>query len=276
MQGDGHHHQGTVEGGGRDLAQHQCCRIAHQHGDHDGGEAQPGVAAALQQHDKTQHQQGEKEVAVAGEAAVRERGVTATHADESHLDQGQAYQQHHNAGHQRGDHLLDQMEEAAHHHHGEGGDQHGAKQGTQQILGGHGCLFEGETGGDDGAEEIEAGALHREQAGTDGAEAAGLDEGGDAGHDQRHGDDITGIGGREAEGIGDDEGRSDDGDKHGEHMLQGGEQGLGQGRDIVYAIDQFAVGTSGGMCLSGCARGGSLFHKYLECVGEGGENWALF
>jgi hypothetical protein len=53
-------------------------------------------------------------------------------------------------------------------------------------------------------------------------------------------------------------------------MLQGGEQGLGQGRDIVYAIDQFAVGTSGGMCLSGCARGGSLFHKYLECVGGGG------
>ncbi len=59
-------------------------------------------------------------------------------------------------------------------------------------------------------------------------------------------------------------------------MLQGGEQGLGQGRDILYAIDQFAVGSPGGMGLSGCAYGGSLFHKYLECVGAGAENWALF
>jgi hypothetical protein len=53
-------------------------------------------------------------------------------------------------------------------------------------------------------------------------------------------------------------------------MLQGGEQGLGQGGDIVYAVDQFAVGSSGRMSLWGCTDGGSLFHKYLECVGEGG------
>ena len=52
-------------------------------------------------------------------------------------------------------------------------------------------------------------------------------------------------------------------------MLQGGEQGLGQGRDILYAVDQFAVGSPGWMGLSGCAYGGSLFHKYLECVGRG-------
>ena len=51
---------------------------------------------------------------------------------------------------------------------------------------------EGEAGrGDDGTEEVEAGALYREQAGTEGAETAGLDEGGDAGHDQGHGDDVA-------------------------------------------------------------------------------------
>jgi hypothetical protein len=53
-------------------------------------------------------------------------------------------------------------------------------------------------------------------------------------------------------------------------MLQGGEQGLGQGWDILDAVDQFAVGSPGGMGLSDGAWGGSLFHKYLECVGEGG------
>ncbi|MNF78095.1 hypothetical protein D3C84_602630 [compost metagenome] len=264
-----HHDQGTFEGRGADLAQQQGDGVARQHGDHDGGEAQPGIAAALQQHDEAEYQQGEKEVGVAGEAAIRERGVAAPHADEAHLDQGQADEQHHYAGHQGGDDALDQMQEAAHHHYGEGGRQHGAKQGAQQILGGHGGLFEGEAGGDDGAEEVEAGALHREQTRAEGTEAAGLDEGGDAGHHQGHGDDVAGVGGREAEGIGDDEGRGDDGDKHGEHVLQGGEQGLGQGRNLVDAVDQFTVGSPGGMGLGSRAHGGSLFHKYLEVCGEG-------
>ena len=60
------------------------------------------------------------------------------------------------------------MQEAAHHYYGQGCCQHGAEQGAQQILGGHGRLLEGEAGGDDGAEEVEAGALYREQAGTEG------------------------------------------------------------------------------------------------------------
>jgi hypothetical protein len=118
--------------------------ITHQHGDHDGGEAQPGIATALQQDDEAEHQQGEEEVAVAGEAAVGQGAIAAAHADEAHLDQSQTDEQHHYAGHQRGDHPLDQMQEAAHHHYGEGGRQHGAKQGAQQILGGHGGLLEGE------------------------------------------------------------------------------------------------------------------------------------
>ncbi|BDO07598.1 hypothetical protein KAM643c_11710 [Aeromonas caviae] len=39
--------------------------------------------------------------------------------------------------------------------------------------------------------------------------------------------------------------------------------------DILDAVDQFAVGSLGGMGLSDGAWGGSLFHKYLECVGGG-------
>lgn len=52
-------------------------------------------------------------------------------------------------------------------------------------------------------------------------------------------------------------------------MLQGGEQRLGQRRDILYAIDQFAMGSPGWMCLSIGACDSSLFHKYLELCGEG-------
>ena len=62
-------------------------------------------------------------------------------------------------------------------------------------------------------------------------------------------------------------GGGDDADKHRQHVLQGGEQGLGQGGGILDAVDQFAVGSPGGMGLSDGAWGGSLFHKYLECVG---------
>ena len=142
---NGHHHQGAVEGGGAHFAQQQGHGIARQHGDHDGGEAQPGVATALQQHDKAEHQQGEEEVGVAGEAAIREGCIAAAHADQAHFDQGQADQQHHDAGDQRGDDPFHQMEEAAHHHDSECSNHHGAKQCAQQILGGHGRLFEGET-----------------------------------------------------------------------------------------------------------------------------------
>ncbi|MNX77545.1 hypothetical protein D3C86_1090890 [compost metagenome] len=52
-------------------------------------------------------------------------------------------------------------------------------------------------------------------------------------------------------------------DKHGEHVLKGGEQGLGQGWDFVDAVDEFAVGSPGGVGLWGRTHGGSLFHKYL-------------
>ena len=43
----------------------------------------------------------------------------------------------------------------------------------------------------------------------------------------------------------------------------------GQGRNLVDAVDQFTVGSPGGMGLGSRAHGGSLFHKYLEVCGEG-------
>ncbi len=160
------------------------------------------------------------------------------------------------------------MQEAAHHHDGEGGRQHGAEQGAQKIVGGHGRLLEGETGGDDGAEEVEAGALYREQAGTEGAEAAGLDEGGDAGHDQRHGDDIAGVGGREAEGVGDDEGGVMMATNMASICCRAANRVWGRaGHPLCHRPVRY--GLAWGIGLSGCAYGGSLFHKYLECVGRG-------
>ena len=60
------------------------------------------------------------------------------------------------------------------------------------------------------------------------------------------GDDIAGVFGGRPRALAMMRARGDDGDKHGEHMPGGGEQGLGRGGTSLYAVDQFAVGSPGG------------------------------
>jgi len=112
-----------------------------------------------------------------------------------------------------------------------------------------------ETGAEDGAEKAEAGALQAEQPGADRTDALGLDEGAEAGNEQRHADQIGHVG-TQAQGTADDEGGGDDADETRQHVLQRREECREWGRAIVQPVDEILLGCSGAAAARiGCGHG---------------------
>ncbi len=130
------------------------------------------------------------------------------------------------------------MQAATDDDHANGGNQNGAKQGAEHLLIGQRRLLEREAGGDDWSQEVETGALYRQEPGAYRPKTTSLDERGDAGHQERHGDYVASLLAAEPQGIGDDQGRGNDADKHRQHMLQRCEQGLRQWWLGIQSVDQ--------------------------------------
>jgi len=130
-----------------------------------------------------------------------------------------------------------------------------AEQRGENFLRRAAARLDDEAGAEDGAEKAEAGALQAEQPGADRTDALGLDEGAEAGNEQRHADQIGHVG-TQAQGTADDEGGGDDADETRQHVLQRREECREWGRAIVQPVDEILLGCSGAAAARiGCGHG---------------------
>ncbi|MND92789.1 hypothetical protein D3C80_849620 [compost metagenome] len=212
--------------------------IARQQGDDDGAAAHPYQRDAVEQQDHAEHGAGQQQVLAVGEAAVGHGGEAAAHADQAHLDQGQADHQHHDAGHQRVDQALDEGQYPRDAHLDEGTGHHHAEDRGHHRFHRRALLDHQRAAGDQRADEVEAGALDDQQPRAERPEALALDEGGDAGDHQGHGNDQVGVTRRYAQRLADQQPRRDDGDDDRQQVLQRGEQGDEKGGAVFQAQDQ--------------------------------------
>ena len=166
--------------------------------------------------------------------------VAAGEVGHAHLDQRQAHQADDGAGDHRGDHLAQLVDELAEDDLDEGGAEADAEQRGEYLLLAGTAPLDDEAGAQDHAEKTEAGALQAQQAGADRADALGLNEGTEAGDEQRHAHQIRHMS-AEAQGTADDQGGGDDADEAGQHMLQRREQGGGESGGVIQLVDQVAV-----------------------------------
>ncbi len=222
-------------------------RIADGERDDDGGTPHPHHRHPVDGDDDAQHHARQQQVLAVGEAAVGHRRVAAAHADQADLDQGEADHQHHDAGHQGRDQALDERQDARHAHLDEGAGHHHAEDRGHHRFHRRAFFDHQRAARDQRADEIEAGALHDQEARAERPETAALDEGGDAGNDQRHRDDQVGVARRHAQRLADQQARRHDRDDDRQQVLQGREHAEQRGRAVVQAEDQFRAG---------CIRGG--------------------
>ena len=150
-------------------------------------------------------------------------------------------------------------DELAQHHFDERGEKAHAEDRREDFIGAAASGLDHEPGTEDHADERKTGALQAQQARTDRAEPPRLDKGAQARDEQRHADQVRHFA-LQAQGAAHDQGRGDDADETGQHMLQGGEDRGGQVRAVVEAVDQVVVARSGGFF-----RGG-----HGDCVPKGG------
>lgn len=214
-----------------DVAHQPRGHVAHHQPDDDGAHAQVAIAAAVEGNDDEQYAARERQVVERAKRAVGQRRLPAPAGRDAHLDEAQTNKGDHNAGHKRGDDAPHVLEHAADGHLDTRGGHAGSEHGAQSAR---------HAGGNDGADEGEAGALHAEEARADGPDAATLNKGGHAGGKQGHGDEEAGGFEVEPQSAGYDERRSDDGHKNGQQMLQGGKQGLAKGGTVVQPVDEAA------------------------------------
>lgn len=212
-----------------DVAHQPRSHVAHHQTDDDGAHAQVAVAAAVEGNNNEQHAARERQVVERAKRAVVQRRLSATAGRDAYLDEAQTDKGDHDAGHERSDDAPHVLEHTTDSHldtrSGHAGAEHGAQSARQ-------------AGGNDGTDEGEAGALHAEEARTDGPDAAALDKGGHAGGKQSHRNEETGGFEVKPQGTGYDERRGDDGHKNGQQMLQGGKQGLAKGGTVVQPVDK--------------------------------------
>ncbi|KAG1248896.1 hypothetical protein G6F65_019365 [Rhizopus arrhizus] len=189
----------AAHGGGGDVADRQR--------QDERGAADPDDRHAVQQDDGAQHQARQRQVFCAGEGAVGHGAEAAAHADQADLDERQADQQHHDAGAERGDQAFDEGQDAADAHLDErAGDDDAEDRGHDGFD--RGALLDHDRAArDQRSDEVEAGALHDEQACAQRAEALALHVGGDAGDDQRHRHDQRGVAAADAKRLADQETR---------------------------------------------------------------------
>ncbi len=179
---------------------------------------------------------------------VVHRGVAAADRGQADLNQRQADDHHHDAGNQRGDDAARQMQHARQQNFGAGGDHQGAEQ-----RGHHGrhvgaAVFQRQATHDQWRNEVEAGALNRQQPGAHRPPGFDLQNGSQTGSEQRHADDVLGILRRQTQRLADQQRRSDHRNEHRQQVLAGGKQRLWQRRAVFEAINQFAgAGFRGGL-----------------------------
>ena len=115
-----------------------------------------------------------------------------------------------------------------------------AKNRRENFIGAAAPGLDHETGAEYHADEGKTGALQAQQTGADRAETLGLNERAEARDEQCHADQVWNFA-LQPQGAAHDQGRGDDADEAGQHVLQRGEHGGGEVRTVVEAVDQIVV-----------------------------------
>ncbi len=178
---------------------------------------------------------------VFAEGAAAHGGEAAAKVDDPHLDEAQANHQHHHPAHGRGDHPLEIGQHQGGAHHQEGPDEGDPEQGRDDQLLVQAIFFHGAAKRNHHGDEGEVDRLDGEQPRADGAVAVHLQPGADAGGDHRHGDQVSGGLGGEAESPAHDEGRRHHGHEDGQQVGHGPHQGLVKGRFVFERVNQVRV-----------------------------------
>ncbi|MNF44758.1 hypothetical protein D3C84_258750 [compost metagenome] len=240
LEGHRHAHQRNVSHGGEiDIAHQPGEQVAQGQPDHNGPQPQEGHIDPVEHHDHPQHQRRQGQVV--GTAQVR-RAEAASDVGHGHLDQRQPHQGDDGAGHHRGNQHPQLADELAEHHFYEGGEEAHAENRRENLIGAATPGLDHEAGTEDHADERKTGALQAQQTGAHRAKASRLDEGAQAGNEQRHADQVRNFA-VQAQGAAHDQGGGDDPDEARQHMLQGGKDRCGEVRAIVETVNQ--VGTRG-------------------------------
>ena len=227
--------------------------------DDDGRQAYPGRVRAVEQDDRQNHEQAQRQVGGGAEVRCIE---TAAEVGDAHFDQADADQRNHNAGHQRCDHAAQLADKAAQYNLYRRAEEAHAENHRQNVFRAAAALFHQKACRQHRAEKRKAGALQADHAGTDAKRPACLDEGAYAGNHQRHADQVGQVGG-EAEGGANNQRRRDDADERRQYMLQRREESGQWFRPVVEAVDQ--VAGAGGFWGHGGSTQGERF-KVLELL----------
>ncbi|MNI29130.1 hypothetical protein D3C73_829350 [compost metagenome] len=205
-----------------DHAEQAAEHIAQAHADQHGNIDPETAHEAMHQQNGTQHQRGNgqvnrrTELSGAGTAA----GPVHSHGEQRQTDRGDDC-----AGHQRREEAYDFGHERGDDHAEEPGGDGRAEDPLQADTGhaGH---------GDHAADGGETGAHHHRHANAHGADAEGLDDGGDAGDQQvgvdQEGDFFT----TQASGLSDDQRHRDGATVHQQNMLQTDQDQLQEGQTL--------------------------------------------
>ncbi|MCY1173711.1 hypothetical protein D9M73_138850 [compost metagenome] len=206
-----------------DHAEQAAEHIAQAHADQHGNIDPEAAHETVHQQDGAQHQGGDGQVDRRAELSGAGTAASPVHG---HGEQRQTDRGDDRAGHQRREEAHDLGHEWGDEHAEETGGDGRAEDPLQADTGhaGH---------GDHAADGGETGAHHHRHANAHGADADGLDDGGDAGNQQvgidQEGDFFTGQTG----GLADDQGYGDGATVHQQDMLETDKQQLQQRQALV-------------------------------------------
>ena len=224
-------------------------QVADEDAEDDGSHAQVAVRRAVERDDRQQHRAGDREVLPAGEReprALAHRSEAAAARDDADLDEAEADQGDDDAGDERGDHGPQPPEQERRGHLGRRGRDAAAEDQRQAVgdrvrrrAGGERAGLGDEADADQRTDELEARALHAEEARADGTDPTALDERADAGREERHRDEeALHLQVLDLQAARDEERRRDDRDEDREQVLEGGEKRREERRTVLDAVDE--------------------------------------
>ena len=227
-------------------------QVADDDAEDDRPHAQVLVRRAVEEDDRQEHRAGNREVLPARERERRirrHRTVAAAARDDADLDESEADQRDNDARDKRGDDRAELLEEERRDHL-RGSRADAAAEDERESVGharrrsalGDGRVLGDQADADERTDELEARTLHAEQLRADGSESLALDEGADAGSEERHRDQkALHLQVVDLQAARDEQRRCDDGDEDCEQVLERREEGREERRFLLDAVDESRV-----------------------------------
>ena len=128
-------------------------------------------------------------------------GIAAADGGQANLNQRQADNHHHHTGDQRGNNAAGEMQNAGENHLCAAGQHQGAEQRGHHGRNIGAAGFQGGPAHNQRRDEVKTGALNREQTRPHRAPGFNLNDGGHAGGEQGHADDVLRVLSRKAQSL---------------------------------------------------------------------------